>query len=268
MRHGIIVAFAAILIFGATSYADDWNKSFPVTGRPDLTITTSDANVEVQAWDQNTVDVQVKTEHEKIGSGGLEITARQDGNHITVEAREPRFSFGIHVNWRQRADVTIHVPVEANVTVSTGDGRIRLTGTKGNFDLHSGDGSQEVDSVKGSLHASAGDGAIRVRGQFDSLDLHTGDGRIEATVLPGSKALTDWSLHTGDGRLTLELPQDFAAIVDLPTNDGHLDVDFPLTISGRLEKNSARGVLNGGGKTVSVRTGDGSIRLKKSESAL
>jgi hypothetical protein len=268
MNRGILASLAAILVLGVYSYADDWTRSFPVSAPPDLSVTTSDANVEVQPWDKNTVDIQVKTENLKIGHGGLEVSARQDGNRIIFEARDPKFSFGIHFNWHQQENVTIHVPVQANLSITTGDGRIRISGTRGSIDLHSGDGSQEVDSVSGSLEAKAGDGAIRARGKFDKLDLHTGDGRIEATALPGSKTASDWSLHTGDGQLTLELPEDFAATVDLHTSDGHLDLDLPLSVTGRLDKNSVRGVLNGGGGTVTVRTGDGSIHLKRTMASI
>lgn len=267
MHRVIVGSFAVILALTTRLFADDWSKSFPLTGHPDLNVRTSDANVQVEPWDKSSVDVHIRTEHLKIGSGGLEIEARQDGNHITLETHEPHFSFSFF-SLRQRIEVTIHMPPQANIKITTGDGHIRVNGTQGTLDLRTGDGSQDVYSVAGSLRATAGDGAIRVRGRFDQLDLHTGDGRIEATVLPGSKTVSDWSLHSGDGRLTLELPQDFAATVDLHTSDGHLDLDLPLAVTGRLDKNSVRGVLNGGGGTVSVRTGDGSILLRKTTASI
>lgn len=268
MYRGILTSVATILILGSCSYAENWSQSFPVTGPPELSVTTSDANVDVQPWDKNSVEIEVKTENVKIGPGGLEVTAHQDGNRITFEARDPRFSIGIHFNWHQRENVTIHVPTQANLTIATGDGHIKISGTRGSFDLRSGDGSQDVDSVTGSLRAKAGDGAIRVRGQFDKLDLYTGDGRIDATVLPGSKTASDWSLHTGDGQVTLDLPDDFGATVDLHTSDGHLELGLPLSVTGSLDKNSVRGVLNGGGGTVTVRTGDGSIHLGKTTASI
>ncbi len=267
MRRTLLILFGLLFTAGIDAYADDWSKSYQVTGQPELRVSTSDANVEVQVWDKNAVDIQIRTQHLSIGSGGLQITEHQDGNVISLEAREPS-GFGFHFFYNQRVDVTIHAPSKANLTVNTGDGRIRVSGVTGNINLHSGDGRQDIDSVGGNLRAHTGDGAIRVRGRFDQLDLTTGDGGIEVTVLPGSQMSTAWNLQTGDGHMTLELPSDFKATLDMHTNDGHMDLDIPLTVTGRYGQNSVRGDLNGGGNVLKVRTGDGSIRLRRSLAAL
>ena len=61
------------------------------------------------------------------------------------------------------------------------------------------------------------------------------------------------------------LSQDnFAADVDLHTSDGHISLDMPITVEGRLGQNNIHGKLNGGGKLLTIHTGDGAIRLQKS----
>ena len=267
MRRTLLVLFGLLFTAAIHAYADDWNKTYQVTEQPELRVSTSDASVEVQVWDKNTVDIQVRTQRLAIGSGGLQITESQSGNVISFEARE-HSGFGIHFSVNRRVDVTIHLPSKANLTVNTGDGRIRVSGVNGNINLHSGDGRQDIGSVAGNLRAHTGDGAIRVRGRFDQLELTTGDGGIEVTVLPGSQMSSGWNLQTGDGHMTLELPSDFKATLDMHTNDGHMDLDIPLTVTGRYGQNSVRGDLNGGGNTLRVRTGDGSIRLKRSLATL
>src|SRR6266853_1158178 len=222
MRRTFLILFGLLFTASIDAYADDWSKSYQVTGQPELRVSTSDANVEIQVWDKNAVDIQIRTQHLSIGSGGLQITEHQDGNVISLEAREPS-GFGFHFFYNQRVDVTIHAPSKANLTVNTGDGRIRVSGVTGNINLHSGDGRQDIDSVGGNLRAHTGDGAIRVRGRFDQLDL-----------------------TTGDGDMTLELPSDFKATLDMHTNDGHMDLDIPLTVTGRYGQNNVRGDLNGG----------------------
>ncbi len=54
-----------------------------------------------------------------------------------------------------------------------------------------------------------------------------------------------------------------AADVDLHTSDGHIDLDMPVTTAGKIRENEVRGKLNGGGSMLSIRTGDGSIHLRK-----
>jgi hypothetical protein len=62
----------------------------------------------------------------------------------------------------------------------------------------------------------------------------------------------------------LQVPDSFSADLDLRTGDGHIDLDLPVTVEGRLGSNNIRGKLNGGGKPLTIHTGDGSIRLQKS----
>jgi DUF4097 and DUF4098 domain-containing protein YvlB len=134
--------------------------------------------------------------------------------------------------------------------------------------LQSGDGHLEIDEVDGTLRAHTGDGYIRVSGRFDGLDATTGDGRIEARALPGSTMGSSWMLHTGDGSVALQLPQRFAADVDLHTGDGHITLDLPLTVEGKLGATEIHGKLNGGGNLLTIHTGDGSIHLEKLQGTL
>ena len=73
----------------------------------------------------------------------------------------------------------------------------------------------------------------------------------------------EWMLRTGDGSVSLELPENLAADLYCHTGDGHIDVDLPMTTEGRIKGNELRGKLNGGGKLITVHTGDGSINLRK-----
>jgi hypothetical protein len=70
-------------------------------------------------------------------------------------------------------------------------------------------------------------------------------------------------LHAGDGSVSLELPENLAADLNLHTGDGHISLDVPLAVEGKLAGNNIRGKLNGGGNPVTIQTGDGSIHLGK-----
>ena len=263
MRRIALVVFGLCLATAQFVHADDWSKTYTIAGKPNLRIETSDGNIHVDTWDQNTIEAKVTTEHYKIGPDGVKIVERQNGDTVELQVRLPHGEhFGFNRSYR--VDIDIHVPKEGRISLNTGDGAIRLANFKGEMELQSGDGRQDIDSVEGSLRARTGDGHIRATGRFDGLEMVTGDGGIEARALPGSTMASGWDLHTGDGSVTLQLPENFAADINLHTGDGHITTNVPMAVEGRLDKKDIRGKLNGGGNLLTVHTGDGSIRLEKS----
>jgi hypothetical protein len=116
-------------------------------------------------------------------------------------------------------DGEIHLPREGRVNLRTGDGSIRFSNFRGNMDLQSSDGDQDIDSVDGSLRAAhPSDGHIKAAGRkaagrFDSLQLSSSDSQLEVRALAGSTISSNWDLHAGDG-----------ADVDLHTDDGYISL--------------------------------------------
>ncbi len=266
MTHNTKRIALALLVLGlaaaSPAFADEWSKTYTISAKPDLRIDTSDANIRVTTWDQNTIEAKVITAHYKIGEGGIRVDEHQNGDSVEIDVRYPHhelsFGFGNH-----QVDILIQMPREGRVNLRTGDGKIDLAGLKGEMDLHSGDGSESLDAVDGKLHAETGDGHITAHGRFDELELKTGDGHLEVRATAGSSLTAGWRLETGDGNVSLEVPGELAADVDLHTNDGHIDLDMPVTTAGKMREGEIRGKLNGGGSPLTIRTGDGSIHLRK-----
>jgi len=258
-----VLAVAVISVLSAqTARADEWSKTYNLTGKPELRIETSDANIRVATWDQNTIEAKVVTERYKIGEGGIRVEEHQNGDAVEIDVRYPHHD--ITIGWgNHRVDIIIQMPREGKVDLRTGDGKIDLAGFKGEMDLHTGDGSENLEGVDGKLHASTGDGHISAHGRFDELELKTGDGHLEVRAGSGSTLAMGWRLETGDGNVSLEIPGELAADVDLHTSDGHIDLDMPVTTEGKIREGEIHGKLNGGGKPLVIHTGDGSIHLRK-----
>lgn len=263
MQRALLFLVALSVAAVLPARADEWSKTYNLTGRPDLRIETSDANIRVTTGEQNTIEAKVITTRYKIGEGGIRVDERQTGNTVEVDVHYPHHDF--NMGWgSHRVDIIIQMPREGNVNLRTGDGKIEVAGLKGTMDLHTGDGSENLDSVEGKLHATTGDGHIQASGRFDELELKTGDGHVDVSARRGSTLGAPWRLETGDGSVSLELPADLSADVDLHTSDGHIDLDMPVTTEGKIRQNEIHGKLNGGGSLLTIRTGDGSIRLRKS----
>jgi hypothetical protein len=70
-----------------------------------------------------------------------------------------------------------------------------------------------------------------------------------------------WELNSGDGSISLRLPRELLADIDLRTGDGHINANLPVTVNFLNGHHEMHGKLNGGGAPISVRTGDGSINI-------
>jgi DUF4097 and DUF4098 domain-containing protein YvlB len=285
MRLIQLTSFVALGTLGAAlaaapaARADQWSKTYQLSGRADLHVTTNDGDVNIVSSDQNQLTAHVTTTGSyKLGPDDVNIEENQSGNRIeiTVKRRNWHVFFshgGINVTVNVPRDLDLDVrtgdgnvdlkPVAGHIKIDTGDGNVTADGAHGDMHMHSGDGRIVGTNLDGSLDVNTGDGRISVRGRFDILNLKTGDGSIEAEAASGSKVASTWTLHTGDGHINLRVPSDLSADLDAHTGDGHITLDFPVAVSGSLSHSSIHGKLNGGGAPLNISSGDGSIRIEK-----
>jgi hypothetical protein len=260
VRVRLIALFAMVACgLALPALADQWSKSYPLSGKPDLWVSTGDGSVRIDVWDEARIEARIDTVGYEINKD-FQLIESQSGNQVKIEAKFPNVSWGMNIG-RRSLTLTLKVPRESNLDINTGDGSMTATGARGELRFHTGDGRIEATGLDGRLHVSSGDGGVRVDGRFDLLDVHTGDGSIDAAARPGSTIDSPWSVRTGDGGVSLRLPGDFRANIDARTGDGGVTLDLPVTVSGTVKHNSVQGSINGGGGSLTVRTGDGAVRL-------
>ena len=281
-RIAVPLAAAALLGLGAfaqVASAEEWTKSYTVSGRANVRVDTNDGSVRVYTADTKQVELKVIYNGYTLDKN-LTIESKQDGDSVRFSARETmHWSWGIHVNRGLRLEVRMPrnadlnvdsgdgsveaESIQGNLDIHTGDGHIRVAGAKGQIKLRTGDGSIEGRDLDGQINADSGDGHITLDGRFDTLNIKTGDGSINAHAQAGSKVVSAWSIHTGDGSVDLTLPGDLNANIDASTNDGRISLGIPITVEGQFSTSQLHGKMNGGGQSLTIHTGDGSIRLNR-----
>ena len=265
---GVLFGAACVDIVSADlgRYVEREEKHFTVSGKPSVSLKTFDGSVEVRTWDKPEVQVTIeKRGGSKASTDSIEVRSEQQGSQITVEARIPS-SHGFHFNESRSAKLIVSVPGDADLSAASGDGSIDVEGVNGRIQLRSGDGSIHGRSVSGDLDVNTGDGSVTLSGKLTSLRAHTGDGSVTVRADQGSTAGGDWDITTGDGSVTLTIPDGFGAELDAHTGDGGIRTE-DLTVSnvtGQISRNSLRGRLGNGGHNLRVRTGDGSITIRRS----
>jgi len=259
----LFVAGLACTAFAAFAGADDWSKTYDLTGKPELRVQTHDANLRIETWDQNMIEAHLTTQGWHIGNGGLEIVEHQQGNTVDLELRQPhRAHFSIGIDAR-RVELEIRMPRSAKITVRSADGNVSAKGLEGELNFTTGDGRLQLEDVEGSLRAHTSDGSVRVSGRFDVLELRTSDGRVDVEARPGSHLLEPWDIRSSDGSVTLRIPGDLAADVELHTSDGSITTNIPLVVEGSFRSHDIHGKMNGGGNRLTIHTSDGSVTLDK-----
>ncbi len=299
-RLGIACAtILAAATLAPAARAEEWTKSYTVSGRAQVRVDTNDGAVRIATGESKQVEFRIIYEGYELNKN-LHIDSRQDGDSVQLNARVTGhwgFSWGrgrrgprIEVRMPKDADLQIdtgdgsvetqpikgHVKIhtgdgsvrvqaiDGDVDIDTGDGSITVEGAKGDIRLHTGDGHIEARNLDGRVDANSGDGHIKIDGRLDALNVKTGDGSIDARVEPGSKLSGGWSIRTGDGSVDMVLPADLQANIDASTNDGHISLGIPVTVEGTFSNSQIHGKMNGGGQSLTIHTGDGSIRLSKS----
>jgi DUF4097 and DUF4098 domain-containing protein YvlB len=246
-------------------------RSFQVGARPLVSLSTFDGEITVEAWDKQTVSITAtKRARDERAMRGIVLAVAGNGSPRAV-------SFGVEFPRARRAaadigasvSLEVRVPRSANVTVRSGDGRVRLAGVSGTLDLRTADGAIEVFDGGGTLTAVTGDGRVRVASFDGDASAETRDGRI--TLDGRFRSLT---ARTGAGAITLALAPGSSAEIETDAErvvtDGSAQT---LDGVGAVEVSSARRVrrwrvgAGGAAARVSLRTGEGEIYLLRSAGA-
>ena len=122
-------------------------------------------------------------------------------------------------------------------------------------------GEMSATGLKADVKASTVNGSVNV----------TTTGLAEASTVNGSLYVemgrADWTdeldFSTVNGGITLILPAQLNTEIRASTVNGDLVTDYPLTVSGRFGPRRMRGTIGSGGRSLSLSTVNGEIKLRK-----
>jgi hypothetical protein len=143
----------------------------------------------------------------------------------------------------------------------SGGGGIEVSGGSGSLNGSTGGGSVSVRRFQGAAHVTTGGGGLTIENVQGGIDGSTGGGSISA-VLPSELSDTV-KLSTGGGGISVGVPGTAAFDLDAKTSGGRVHTELPVAVVGKIEDGHLEGPVNGGGKSVQLRSGGGSIHLKK-----
>ena len=268
-----VTTFACVDLVGArvdNKYVEREEKRFTTSAKPEVSLSTFDGAIEIRPWDKPEVEVIIeKRGVDKNAVSEIEVLSTQEGNRVSVDVKFAKSSgrhIGIHFGRSPNAKLIVSLPSSSDVLAKSSDGSIDIERVSGKVELRSGDGNIRARDLAGDVAVHTGDGSITLDGKFSALRARSGDGSVKIHAASGTGAAGDWDVTTGDGSIPLEIPDGFNGELDAHTGDGRVHVE-DVTISnvlGDVRRNSIRGRLGSGGRMVKLRTGDGSITVRRS----
>lgn len=171
-----------------------------------------------------------------------------DGNHHDVRVR-----------------FTIKVPAGVRVSAGTVNGEMRVRDVTSDVSAMTVNGLVEVTNVGGEVRANTVNGRIDVSTKSGPVRANTVNGDINARM--GSLARDgEMNFHTVNGSIVVETPPSLDADVSLDTMHGSITSDWPVQLTGRFGPRHAEGTIGRGGRSIKLRTLNGSVELRKTRS--
>ncbi|MBC8086838.1 MAG: DUF4097 family beta strand repeat protein [Phycisphaerae bacterium] len=169
---------------------------------------------------------------------------------------------------------------QGTLTIDTGSGEATVTNASGMVSLDSGSGDVIARNISGAgLLIDSGSGNVTLEGcSSTKVSIDTGSGNLRvADMTTRSLAMDTGSgdvilglrnspemitIESGSGDVTLNLPANFSATLDIDTGSGGITSDFAMQVSSKSRERMTGRIGTGEGR-ISIDTGSGSVRLKK-----
>ena len=196
-------------------------------------------------WDRDSIAVfalvqteaRTMTDAREMASAIRVVT---DGGHVrSVGTPDEDSRSGHSVSYH------VYVPRRIDLEARTHNGGISAEGVGGTLDFEAHNGGLSMREVSGDLRGRTTNGGITL-----SLSGPQWSGR-------------GVDLQTTNGGVSVVLPERFNARLETSTVNGGFDIDFPITMQGRIGR-SINATLGSGGPLLRVVTTNGGVRIRRS----
>jgi hypothetical protein len=219
-------------------------QTLAMSGAPIAIDGRQNGGISVKGWDQGQVLVRARVQTGAPTAAEAADLARQirietSGAKIFASGPENRRNYNWDVSYE------VFVPRRADLSLETMNGGISISGVNGKIEFTAMNGGVVLRKVGGAVRGSTTNGGLVVELSGDRWDGEMLD------------------VKTMNGGVVLSVPENYSAKLETGTVNGSIDVDFPVTVQGKINKQLAVN-LGSGGPTVKAVTTNGGVRVKRS----
>jgi hypothetical protein len=275
----ILIAVAALAMAALPALATEatFDRTLTVNGRVELHVSTGSGNIHLMRGSDNRVHIFGKVKFNCWGICANEGKVQEIAAHPPIEQTGNIVRIGAHHENLQNISIDYEIEAPANVyleantgsgnlnieavgenaKLSTGSGNIHANGIQGGFSADTGSGNIEIASTgSGDVKAQTGSGNVDLRGIHGGLRAGTGSGNLKIAGTPAAP----WHLETGSG--SVEFNSGGASFnLDASSGSGSIHTEREMLTQGAQDHHHVAGKIGGGGPTVRIETGSGSIRV-------
>jgi hypothetical protein len=238
-----VLLTAGFVFIASASFAGEplFQQTYPLAAGGRFLLENVNGSVQVEGWNRDEVEVLAlkMSGPSQDDADGVKIDVEHNSGQVAVRTLYPQGHSG---------DVAVeyHVYVPTRVLLSgvdTVNGSVRVSGVNGSGDLRSVNGNVEVLDSSGRFSAKTTNGNLR----------------LELTRLSEGAPM---DIETVNGSVTIGLPSDAHADLNVLNMNGNFSSDLPITAkSGSPTGRVFRATLGSGGGEIVVRTVNGGIHL-------
>jgi DUF4097 and DUF4098 domain-containing protein YvlB len=254
-RPGVTAATASTVVLSLEER--DWSWSGRIERGKAIEIKGINGDVRAEIGSGNEVEVSARLHGKKDDPDVVQMEVVEHSGGVTIcavypskdedEPNECRPGGRGRMNVKNndvQVDFTIKVPAGVNFVGRTVNGEVDAHGIEGDVKAFTVNGGIDV-SATGLAEATTVNGSITV-----SMQRADWDGTLDFTTVNGS--------------VTLEMPADLNCDLSVATVNGHIDSDYPITVDGRFSPRHLKGTIGEGGRSLVVKTVNGSVQIRRS----
>jgi putative adhesin len=171
------------------------------------------------------------------------VQVRMDRGRLSADGPDTRRRESWGVSWE------VMVPRSTDLEIETHNGGIDVTDVSGRIEFEALNGGVRLMGVGGDVVGRTTNGGLHIELAGDSWD---GEGL---------------DVQTTNGGVTLRVPPDYSAQLETGTVNGGIDIDFPITVQGRIGRRLSA-TLGEGGPVVRAVTTNGGVRILRATKAI
>ena len=225
------------------SHCEIKEQGLPASGDTIAVDGRMNGGVIIKGWERNEILMRSRIQT----AAPTEAEANDMVKQIKIETAGSKIFASGPENRRDRwwsVSYEIFVPQRSNLSLKTNNGGISITSVNGRLEFSAQNGGVHLSRIGGTVKGGTTNGGLHIELSGDRWD---------------GEAL---DVSTTNGGVSLSIPENYSAHLETGTVNGHLSIDFPVTVQGNITRELAVN-LGSGGATIRAMTTNGGVKISR-----